>query len=133
MLFHSFNSQTQRRKFGRSDFIELAYCKLKEGTPIKEIVSNDVVTPLNWSNSSLYIYGDDWNDFCASYSEIITDGIYSNLKTGYLDLCGVNYFSREQTAFIIKRIQEEKPRDYQPLLKWLEDGIQYNGFYVLGE
>ena len=132
MLFHSFRSQAERRKFGGSDFIQLTFCKLKRGTAIEEIVSNDAVIPLAWNDSSLYIYGDDWNDFYDAYGEIITDGTYSNFKTGYLDWCGINYFSPEQAACIINKIQKEKPSDYQSLLAWLENGTQYNGFYVLG-
>ena len=31
-----------------------------------------------------------------------------------------------------KSLREEKPKDYHLLLTWLEQGTQYNGFYLLG-
>lgn len=132
MLFHSFSTQTERREFGGSDFLEFAFCKLSKSTPIKEIVSNDAVASLYWSNSSLYLCGDDWNEFCDAYGGIITNGTFGNLEKGYLDWCGINYFSPQQMMLIIKQLQSEKPKDHQLLLNWLEQGIQYNGFYVFG-
>ncbi len=132
MLFHSFHTQSERREFGGSDFLEFAFCKLSKGTPMKDIVSNDAVASLRWSNSSLYLCGDDWNEFCNAYGEIITNGTYGNLKKGYLDWCGINYFSTEQMMLIMKQLPLQKPKDYQLLLNWLEQGTQYNGFYVLG-
>ena len=56
----------------------------------------------------------------------------SSPETGYLDWCGINYFFPEQMQHIIKRLREEKPKDYHLLLTWLEQGTQYNGFYLLG-
>lgn len=130
MLFHSFTSQAERRKFGGSDFIELQYCRLKKCTSIEEIVS--VYTIEHWEDDSLYIFGDDWNTFYDLYKEIIKNGTYNNLETGYLDGLGINYFSSEQTEAIIRLLQQEKPTDYQVLLDWLKKGREYNGFYVLG-
>ena len=132
MLFHSFSSQEERKKFGGGDFLEFAFCTLDQDTAIEYIVSNEAVSLLHWRNSSLYLCGDDWNAFSDAYGEIITDGTYANLEKGYLDWCGINYFSPEQMQMIIKRLRREKPKDYQPLLNWLEQGTQYNGFYVLG-
>ena len=132
MLFHSFVSQDERREFGGGDFLEFAFCKSDRNTPIEALVSNDAVAPLYWSNSSLYLCGDDWNEFCDAYGEIVTNGTYANLEKGFLDWCGINYFSPEQMKQIMKQLREEKPKDYQPLLSWLEQGTQYNGFYVLG-
>ena len=130
MLFHSFGSQSERRAFGGGDFIEMQYCKLKRSIAIEEIVSPDLVE--FWKDDSLYICGDDWNDFCDAYADIITDGTYANLETGCLDWCGINYFTFKQTASIIQHIQMEKPTEYSTVLDWLEKGKQYNGFYVLG-
>ena len=132
MLFHSFASQDERREFGGGDFLEFAFCKLRRGTSIKKIISDHEVSSLHWSNSSLFLLGDDWEEFCNAYGEIVANGTYANLETGYLDCCGINYFSPEQVQVIIDRLREEKPKDYQPLLNWLEQDTQYNGFYVLG-
>lgn len=132
MLFHSFASQDERQEFGGGDFLEFAFCKLDKDTAIRDIVSTDAVALLHWSNASLYLCGDDWDAFCDAYGEIITNGTYANLEKGYLDWCGINYFSPEQMQLIIKHLRDKKPKDYQPLLNWLEQGTQYNGFYVLG-
>ena len=128
MLFHSFSSQEERRAFGGGDFVELSYCPLPRGTDLKTILSDFSF----WSNDSLYIRGDDMEAFCAAYGKIITGGRYGNLETGPLDWCGVNWFSPEQMACIMDKIREEKPKDFEPLLSWLEKGTEYNGFYVLG-
>lgn len=128
MLFHSFASQSERRQFGGGDFVELQYCQLEHGTAIETILSTDTLQC--WKADSLYIFGDDWNVFCDNYGEIITDGIYANLESGYLDGFGINYFTPEQTAAFIKCIKNQKPMEYKTLVSWLER--QNNGFYVLG-
>ena len=53
MLFHTFNSQEERRAFGGSMFIELQFCKLPVGTKNKKIISVDSI--VNWQNDSLYV------------------------------------------------------------------------------
>ena len=63
---------------------------------------------------------------------IITGGVYNNKDSGPLDLLGINFYSQKQLIFMIERIKKEKPTDYQILLKWLEAGTEYIGFYVLG-
>ncbi len=118
MLFHSFVSQTERREFGGGDFLQFAFCKLDRDTSIEELVSNGAVASLHWSN--LYLCGDDWNKFCDAYSEIITNGTYASLEKGYRDWCGINDFSPEQMQLIMKRLREERPKDYQPLPRSLD-------------
>jgi len=130
MLFHTFYSQEERRKFGGSYFIEFQYCKLEQNSEIKRIVSVDVIE--HWKNDSLYIYGDDENEFFSHYGKIFIGGIYNNEKSGIVDLCGINYYSRKQTKLIIDKVKKEKALDYQILLNWLENVNQYIGFYVLG-
>ena len=132
MLFHSFSSQDERREFGGGDFLEFTFCKLRRGTSIKKIISDSEIASLHWSCASVYLCGEDWEVFRDAYGEIITGGTYANLETGSLDCCGINYFSPEQMKQIMKKIREEKPKDCQMLLNWLEQGTRYNGFYVLG-
>lgn len=131
MLFHSFKSQEERRKFGGSNFIEIQYCRLEQGSKIEKIVSVDMIE--HWKNNSLYICGDDMGAFYSYYGEIITGGIYNNGKSGPVDPFGINFFSSEQAARIISRIKDEKPLDYQILLDWLKGIDQFIGFYILGE
>ena len=129
LLFHTFHSQADRRAFGGSDFIEIQYCRLPEGTSLQDIVSIDAIE--NWKNDSLYIFGDDMNLFNQHYA-IITDGVYCNGNRGPMDLCGINFYSRAQTKAIMERLAEEKPPEYQVLCQWLQAGQQCLGFYVLG-
>lgn len=42
-------------------------CRLKRGTEFKEIVSNKAIE--HWKNDSLYICGDDMEEFYAIYEE----------------------------------------------------------------
>lgn len=130
MLFHSFQSQAERREFGGSDFIEIQYCRLPEGTSLREIVSIDAIK--HWKDDSLYISGDDMDLFYQSYGDIITGGVYNNGDRGPMDLFGINFYSREQTNEIIERLAEEKPPGHQILCRWLQADEQSLGFYVLG-
>lgn len=50
MLFHTFNSQEDRRKYGGSAFIEMQFCVLPAGTGIKNIVAVDKIQ--NWLNTA---------------------------------------------------------------------------------
>ena len=130
MLFHVFASQEERREFGGSDFIELQYCRLRHGSKIKEIVSISAIG--GWKDDSLYISGDDTEVFFSHYSKIFNGGIYANETSGVVDLCGINYYSPEQSGLIIGQVRKERPLDYPILLSWLKDAKKYNGFYVLG-
>lgn len=86
MLFYTFNSQEERSNYGGSMFIEIQFCKLPVGTPIKRVVA---VGSINyWQNDSLYI--DDENAFFLEYSNIFNCGTYDNLKCGTVDIYGIN-------------------------------------------
>ena len=130
MLFHTFGSQEERGRFGGSYFIEIQYCRTALYTERQELVAVDAIEP--WKDDSLYIYGDDDNAFLSYYGEIFTGGIYNNGKSGAVDLCGINYYSPEQTERIVERVKRTRPLDHQTLLRWLERADGYNGFYVLG-
>lgn len=84
MLFHIFNSQEERKKYGGSDFIELQYCGLEKGTAIEDIVSADKIK--HWQNDSLYIFGDDINLFYKHYGGIVT-GELTAIKNAALWIC----------------------------------------------
>ena len=129
-LFHSFNSQEERRKCGGSDYIELQYCRFPVGTETKKIISVNRIR--HWENDSLYVYGEDSPLFYASYGTIITGGIYNNMRQGSMDLYGINFYSHQQAQQIIQRLVAQTPPDYQPLLHWLQSGTNCIGFYLLG-
>ena len=124
MLFNMFASQKERREFGGSDFVELQLCKGKPNAQWEEIV--------HWQNNSLYIFGDDMEEFYAQYKEIFQDGLYPNGERGLVDYCGVTYYTLEQTMYIIEMLKREQPRDFQVLLDWLANAEKYDGLYFLG-
>lgn len=130
MYFHTFNSQEERISYGGSAFIEIQFCKFPVGTTIKELVA--VHSMDHWQNDSLYIYIDDDNVFYQEYSRIFDCGTYNNLKTGPVDICGINYYAPSLIESIIERLDKERPVDYEVLIKWLIKSKSYNGFYILG-
>ncbi len=129
-MFLTFKTTEERRIYGVSDFAELQHCALPAGTSNKKIVDAEIQ---HWQLSSLYVFGDDFNEFYAEYKEIIGNGLYVNLEEGSVDFYGINYYNREKTAKIIDRLREYKPKGYEVLLEWLLGGSGYNGFYILGE
>ena len=57
MLFHTFDTQEERRNYGGSAFIEMQFCNMSTQATTKELV--DVGNIQNWKNDSLYVYIDD--------------------------------------------------------------------------
>ena len=130
MLFHTFASQDERRKFGGSAFMELQKCRQKPGTKLEKILSIETIA--HWKNDSLYVYIDDMEGFYALYGKIFRDGCCQNGERGMVDCYGVNYYTPEQTARIARALAEEKPADFQVLLDWLKTAENDNGIYLLG-
>ena len=130
MLFHSFSSQKERREYGGSDFIEFQCCKLKRGTSIKKIISAAHIE--HWKTNSLYLSGDNMDDFLFLYSDIFNKGIYNNGKSGSVDLFGINYYPPELEKAIVKRLRERNSEDDRILTDWLMTADEHNGLYILG-
>lgn len=128
MLFHVFSSQEERRTFGGSAFIEVQFCKMPYKTKTKKIVAVNSIK--NWQNDSLYINDED--TFYQEYSNIFTCGIYNNLKSGIVDIFGINYYEPSLVDSIITKLHKNKPIDYMILVEWLTKAKEYNGFYILG-
>lgn len=128
MLFHVFTSQEERRTFGGSAFIEVQFCKMPYKTKTKKIVAVNSIK--NWQNDSLYINDED--TFYQEYSNIFTCGIYNNLKSGIVDIFGINYYEPSLVDSIITKLHKNKPIDYMILVEWLTKAKEYNGFYILG-
>lgn len=129
-MFYSFFSQTERRKSGGSDFLEMQFCRMPVPSKIEEIVAVDSIT--HWKDDSLYVSGDDINLFQKEYGDIFNCGIYNNLGSGTVDPFGINYYMPECTETICARILAAKPADYEKLMEWLRRAKKYNGFYILG-
>lgn len=128
MLFHTIEMQNEQKQFGSSARIEFQFCQLPANTKLKKIVAVDSID--HRQKDSLYVL--DENLFDREYSRIFDCGIYNNLKSGTVDLYGINYYSPDLLDFLIARITEEKPYDYEVLLEWLERDKSFNGFYILG-
>ena len=129
-VFLSFASREERRAFGGSAFMELQYCKLKTKATLRKILSLRSIP--YWQNDGLYIYLDDLDVFMMQYTDVFGDGAYSNRKSGSMDEFGITYYSPARLQNIIKKIEQQKPLGYEVILEWLKQGIDYNGFYVLG-
>lgn len=127
-MFHIFNSQEERRKYGGSAFIEIQFCRLPHGTALSELVAVDNIK--NWLDDSLYV--DDENQFYIEYSQIFDCGTYNNMKIGTVDIYGINYYAPSQIEILLGRVLKEKPSEYEVLAQWLERARRYNGFYILG-
>ena len=130
MLFYTFHSQDERRKFGGSAFIEMQLCKMG---PEAEITQLTAVSNIDhWQNDSLYIYLDDIETFAAEYRNIFNCAIYGNLESGPADLYGINYYKPDLIETIIEQMLAKKPTDYEVPVEWLIRAKNYNGFYILG-
>ncbi|MGI6316449.1 MAG: hypothetical protein ACOX17_07245 [Christensenellales bacterium] len=130
MLFQTFYSQEERRKIGGSYFIEFQYCELAPDSKREGLISADTIKMRK--NDSLYIYGDDENTFFSCYKDIFTGGTYGNGKTGVVDLCGINYYSVEETECILKKLKYTHLPEQEILAHWLEKARKHSGFYILG-
>ncbi len=108
----------------------MQFCKLPPKTPIKKIVTIKNID--DWKNDSLFIYVDDLDDFYIDYKDVFDCGTYNNLKSGTVDIYGINYYSNTLTSYIIEKILRIKPEDYETLIEWLKKSMDYNGFYILG-
>ena len=127
-MFHIFDSQEERRNVGGSAFIEIQFCGLPAGTAVKKIVAVSSIE--HWKNDSLYV--DDENGFYKEYSMILGCGTYNNMKSGTVDIYGINYYSPCVIDHITERLLKEKPADYEVFAAWLDKAKSYNGFYILG-
>lgn len=128
MLFHMFDSQEERRNFGGSAFIEMQFCKLPAGTKISELVSPSSIK--HWKNDSLYI--NDEETFYREYHHIFNCGKYSDLKSGTVDIFGINYYAPNWIDPMITALQKDAPLDSETLIEWLVKAKAYHGFYILG-
>ena len=130
MLFHTFSSQEERRKFGGSDFFEIQFCRMPPKTEVGIITAVDSVN--HWFDDSLYVSGDDDSAFLQEYDGIFDCGIYNNLETGTIDTYGINYYEPDLIDTIIAKLLNIRPTDYEKLVEWLNTAKKYNGFYILG-
>lgn len=130
MLFHTFSSQEERRKFGGSCFFEIQFCRMPQKTEVEILTAVDSIH--HWLDDSLFVSGDDDHVFMKEYARIFDRGIYNNLETGTIDPYGINYYGPDLIDTLIAKLLEIRPADYENLVEWLTTAKKYNGFYILG-
>ncbi len=127
ILFKEFN---EMKKYNSTAFVEIQYCKLSDSKSMKKKVA---VRNMEYRLlDSLYIYISDMEKFFDEYGEIFINVTYNNLKTGYIDPYGINYYQKNQINDFINHMLESKPTDYKIMIEWLKEALQFNGFYILG-
>lgn len=129
-MFHKFNNVEDRSVFRGPAYIEIQYCRLKQGTKLKKLVAVNSIKL--YQDDSLYLHSSSLNDFMYNYSSIFGKGTYNNLHNGFIDPFGINYYSLEDITKIREKLMLNKPVEYQTLLKWLDNGSDFNGVYILG-
>ena len=129
-MFLKFKTNEERRNHGGTAFVEFQFCRLKANSKIRKIVSVNRVQ--NWKDDSLYLFVDDIDDFLEEYNDIFDSGIYNNLKSGNIDIFGINYYSKDCIPKLIEILKHKKPTDYETIILWLKEASNYNGFYILG-
>ena len=80
----------------------------------------------------MYLFVDDIDNFLEEYNDIFDSGVYNNMKSGNIDICGINYYSKDSIHKLLDTIKNKKPIDYETIILWLEEAMNYNGFYILG-
>ena len=113
-----------------TDYIELQICTMPENSVVKQIVDNDNIK--HWLNSSIYVCQDDLSTFLSAYRAFLKGGIHNDLSRGELDIFGINYFDKVQVAQIVSDVYKNKPFEYELFMKFLEEAILSNGFYLFG-
>ena len=125
-MFLKFKSQEERKAYGGTCFVELQFCLMPKGTPVKQIIhSHDF-----WRDDSLYVHGD--SPIYSTFKDIFGAGIHPDESEGYFDYYGITYYSPDKIDPIIERLLNNKPEDHSTLIEWLKEAKKQNGFYILG-
>ena len=86
----------------------------------------------HWSDNSLYMDWDDFNEFYELYGDVFCCAVFPNGERG-CDSCGVNYYGKEETEKIIEKLSARIGEEYAALLPWLKIAEEHGkGFYILG-
>ncbi len=124
-MFIEFKNNEERIRYGGSAFIEFQFCKLKEKTRLRKIVNK----VNHWQEDSLYVPVDNMDSLIGLYNNVFNCGIYNNLKSGPIDMFGVNYYKKAQIVDMIEKLIEIDNNEV--LINWLRESLKYNGFYIL--
>ena len=117
----------KQSSYGNVTLIEFSFCKWKESEKIKKIVNKI----FSRQEDSLYFAG-DVKEFLETYGEVFNCGIYNNLQTGIVDVFGINYYKKNCINDCMQKIKNNRLQGYEIVISWLEQALQYNGFYIVG-
>ncbi len=86
----------------------------------------------HWSDDSLFMDWDNFGEFYRLYGDLFGCGIFPDGERG-CDSCGVNYYGKEETEKIVRKLSLKITSDYAALLPWLKIAAERGkGFYILG-
>lgn len=110
-------------------YLEFQFCDTNK--PLKDgRVRCDVLK--HWSDDSLFMDWDNFGEFYRLYGDLFGCGIFPNGERG-CDSCGVNYYGKEETEKIVRKLSLKITSDYAALLPWLKIAAERGkGFYILG-
>ena len=117
---------SQKRK-GTSAYYEFQFCK--KALPSKKLMEEDA---LHFREDSLLVYMDDDARLFKHYTRYLSHP-HSPDGSGRFYYAGINYYTKEETETILKKIEKERPPYAEPLIEWLREAAEkYNGFFFLG-
>lgn len=85
-----------------------------------------------WLPDSLCVHIDWQNVFLHQYLPYLSE---TNAPNGSHEFCyfAPNYYTKEQTAAMLRRIRADRPRECETLIPWLERAAtEYYGFFLMG-
>ncbi len=110
-------------------YLEFQFCDTNK--PLKDgRVGCDALK--HWSDDSLFMDWDNFGEFYRLYGDLFGCGIFPDGERG-CDSCGVNYYGKEETEKIVRKLSLKITSDYAALLPWLKIAAERGkGFYILG-
>ncbi len=110
-------------------YLEFPFCDTNK--PLKDgRVRCDALK--HWSDDSLFMDWDNFGEFYRLYGDLFGCGIFPDGERG-CDSCGVNYYGKEETEKIVRKLSLKITSDYAALLPWLKIAAERGkGFYILG-
>lgn len=119
---------TAKERKGGSEYLELQIC-----TSNRIIDSKEMANIEHWANSSIYVHGDDLDEFYHTYcSTYFQKGLHMNGQREDFDPYGINYFSSFEAKEILEKVEKDRPSEFEMLTNFLKISEQNNGFYILG-
>ncbi len=85
-----------------SCYLEFQLCKNDKPLKNGKVICDNI---RHWSDNSLYMDWDDFNEFYELYGDVFGCAVLPNGKIGF-DCYGVNYYGKEETEKIIEKLSQ---------------------------